>query len=92
MDLHLDLSPDQVLYLDQLGLVDPLTQALQTIAEEQPPDSLLALSELLGKCEGSDRTLVEGYPVICCKHVELGVGPVVGEVTHEKVSFDKDLQ
>ena len=86
MDLHLELSPDQVSYLDQLDLVLPLTQALQTIAEEQPADALLALSEFLGKSEGSDRTLVEGYPVVCCKDVELGVGPVVGEVTHEKVS------
>jgi len=84
MDLHLDLSPDQVSYLDQLGLVCPLQDALQTIAEEHPPDPLLTLSELLGKVEGSDRTLVEGYPVVCCKNVELGVGPVVGEVTHQK--------
>ena len=87
MDIHLDLSDDddQISYLTQQSLLGPLQAALQNITGEQPTDPLLILSELLGRVEGRDCTLVEGFPVACCNDVELGVGPVVGEVTHNKV-------
>ena len=85
MDIHLDLSDDQISYLTQHDLLGPLQAALQNKAEEQPTDPLLTLPELLGRVEGRDCTLVEGFPVACCNDVELGVGPIVGEVNHNKV-------
>ena len=85
MNINLDLSDDQLEYLEEFNVATVVGEALKAVAAEKPVDPLLVLSELLSNANGLERTLVEGYPVHCCTSVELGVGPVVGEVTHDKV-------
>ena len=85
MNINLDLSDDQLEYLEEFNVATVVGEALEAVAAEKPVDPLLVLSELLSNANGLERTLVEGHPVHCCTGVELGVGPVVEEVTHDKV-------
>jgi len=86
MELHLELDEEEVCYLEETGLysqiTDAIAQALRCVADSRPCDPYLSFIENLAS-EGSDnKILVQGYPVQCVEGVELGVGPVVGEVTH----------
>ena len=81
MDLELDVTEEEKEYLATIGAEAVLTLALEKVAKTRPIDPVLGLVEEIQRVMPND-TLVEGYPVACSNNVELGVGPVVGEVTH----------
>jgi len=88
MDLQLNLEDDEVEYIESVGIMegvtDTLERALRHVVQVKSADPLLALSEEISALNSHNRTLVKGLPVNCCPSVSLTVGPVIGEVTHEK--------
>ncbi|XP_023319733.1 uncharacterized protein LOC111694908 [Eurytemora carolleeae] len=85
MDLRLELDDEEVEYCMEQGILDhlsdSLSQALKSVASSRPSDPFLTLVDLLKNVGCQNKILVQGYPVNCVDGVELGVGPIVGEVT-----------
>lgn len=86
MDLQLDLEEEEVEYLEEIGIFDTITssleKALKNLVLTKSSDPLLSVMEDMASCTSENRTMVMGYPVCCVESVELAIGPVVGEVTH----------
>ncbi len=82
--IHLELSEEEMEYLATTGLEPIITLALENVAKTRPLAPILSLiQEIQDQHTTPDDALVEGYPVSCNPNVSLGVGPVIGEVTHD---------
>lgn len=85
MELHLDVDGGVAEYIEETGLADQmssfLSQAFSKLSASKPSDPLVSLIDSLNSLEYNNKTLVQGHPVTVELGVELGIGPVVGEVT-----------